>query len=159
VAMSTGQLQHVVAQQEERWLSDWLKQETIRSWQIEGFGEGRMTTLESHGLVDGEQLRCHIDRVNEIPGIGKGLQGRLRSHLDQLIQKQRTQLDGRCWPLQLNDCLDPQDVRRITALEGPLQELKRQLTNLHRSIDDLQQGLASQLQERDRLLKAFEALL
>ena len=158
VAMSTDLLQHVVAQQEERWLNNWLKQEKIRSWQIEGFGESRMATLESHGLVDGEQLRCHINRVTELPGIGKGLQSRLSKHLDQLIKKQRTQLIGRCWQLQLKDCLDHQSMQRVTALEGPLQEIKGQLTHLHQATDDLQKVLSSQLQQRDRLLQDFEAL-
>jgi serine/threonine protein kinase len=159
VAMSTAMLQHVVAQQEERWLNNWLKQQKIRSWQIEGFGEGRMATLESHRLFDGEQLRYHIDRVTDLPGIGKGLQSRLRRHLDQLIKQQRTQLIGRCWQLQLEDCLDPQTMRHVTALEGPLQKIKGQLTHLHQDADDLQKALSSQLQQRDRLLQAFEALL
>ena len=158
VAMSTDLLQHVVAQQEERWLNNWLKQEKIRSWQIEGFGEGRMATLESHGLIDGQQLRCHIDRVTELPGIGKGLQSRLSKHLDQLIKMQRTQLIGRCWQLQLKDCLDHQSMQSITALEGPLQEIKGHLTHLYQETDDLNKVLSIQLQQRDRLLQDFEAL-
>ncbi|MCX5951802.1 MAG: hypothetical protein NT158_11825 [Cyanobacteria bacterium] len=158
IVMSTDLLQYVVVEQEERWLNNWLKQEKIRTWQIEGFGEGRMATLESHGLVDGEQLRCHINRVTELPGIGKGLQSRLSKHLDQLIKKQRTQLIGRCWQLQLKDCLDHQSMQRITALEEPLQEIKGQLIHLHQATDDLQKVLSSQLQQRDRLLQDFEAL-
>ncbi|MEB3277072.1 MAG: hypothetical protein VKM92_08915, partial [Cyanobacteriota bacterium] len=65
----------------QQWLRQQLSQIPIRSWQIQGFGSARINLLESHGLIHGEHLRGHLDRLTALPGIGKGLQEKLRSHL------------------------------------------------------------------------------
>jgi len=81
-----ARLREAASQGRERWLREQLSREPLRSWQIEGFEDARLRLLESHGLCNGEQLRANIDRLQALPGIGAGLQQRLRHRLDQVVQ-------------------------------------------------------------------------
>lgn len=151
-------LRAALTEEQERWVTRQLEQQPIRTWKIDGFGEGRLALLESRGLINGEHLRCHIDRLTAVPGIGKGLQGRLRMHLDGVIDELRSQLAGRTWPLRLEQLVDPAEATRISTSELALEDLLRQQDSLENTLVDLQQGVAIQLRERDRLLQEFAAL-
>ena len=58
-----------------------------------------------------------------------------------MLASLRTSLRRHRWPLQL-----------------AVQALQRDLDALEKALADLQQGIANQLKERDRLLEAFAAL-
>ncbi|PSB39478.1 hypothetical protein [Aphanothece minutissima] len=157
-SIASAKVAAVIGELEERWLSRELEHQPIRSWQIEGFGEARLALLEGRGLVNGEHLRRHIDRLTQLPGIGEGLQARLRTHLDGVLAGLRTSLGRHLWPLQLEDLVPAAQVSRIEAAELAVQGLQRDLDALEKGLADLQQGIANQLKERDRLLEAFAAL-
>ena len=157
-AVSTALLQRAVGLQEERWLGHQLEQESIRSWQIEGFGEGRLALLEGHGLLHGEHLRRNIDRLTALPGIGKGLQGRLKAKLDTVTTELMRHLSTRVWPLLLDDLLDSQAIDGISTLEGELQRLGTKVESVEQGLSDLRKGIAKQLIERDSRLQAYGAL-
>jgi hypothetical protein len=108
-SIASAKVAAVIGELEALWLSRELEHQPIRSWQIEGFGEG--------------------------------LQARLRTHLHGVMAGLRTSLRGHIWPLQL-----------------AVQALQRDLDALEKALADLQQGIANQLKERDRLLEAFAAL-
>jgi serine/threonine protein kinase len=150
-AIASARVAAAIGEFEERWLSRELEHQPIRSWQIEGFGEARLALLEGRGLVNGEHLRRPIDRLTELPGIGRGLQARLRSHLDGVLGGLRSTLDRHTWPLRLADLLPPARASGIGAAELALQALQRDLEALETALADLQQGIANQLRKRDRL--------
>jgi len=145
-------------QRRQQWLSQSLSQIPIRSWQIQGFGSARITMLESHGLIHGEHLRCHLDRLTALPGIGRGLQQTLQRHLQDVI----TTLEAQC---TFNDTDLPMEALASTSQILQLQEVETSLAALDQAVDALEQrhravvqGLQQQRIERDRLIQSYAAL-
>jgi DNA-binding helix-hairpin-helix protein with protein kinase domain len=139
----------------QQWLSQQLSQIPIRSWQIQGFGSGRINLLESHGLIHGEHLRSHLDRLTALPGIGKGLQEKLRSHLASVIRGLEAQGDQRDADLDGITLVSATKLTQLNQLETQLKELGKQVRQLKRQQREFDRGLQQQLAERDRLLKAY----
>lgn len=152
-------LQRAEAQQREQWLLEQLAAHTIRSWRVEGFGEGRLALLERHGLVRADQLHQHIERITALPGIGRGLQSNLRHRLSAVV----SQLPQQPTPAgiglvelrqQISDAPFP-----LTALQERLQSLQEQAQALGSAVDRLAEGVESCCRQRDRQLLNLEALL
>ncbi|MEB3275760.1 MAG: hypothetical protein VKM92_02230 [Cyanobacteriota bacterium] len=139
----------------QQWLAQQLSQIPIRSWQIQGFGSTRINLLESHGLIHGEHLRGHLDRLTALPGIGKGLQEKLRNHLDAVIRGLEAQHEQRNADLDLLTLVSAARLTHLSQLETQLQELGKQVKQLKRQQRQFDRGLQQQLAERDRLLKAY----
>ena len=108
-------IRRAIATQRERLLSERLARTPLRSWTVDGFGEGRWTLLESHGLHNAEQLRRGIGQITALPGIGNGLAGRLRTRLQHAIELERKRLEGQKVPIPAESL--PQLPRADTSLE------------------------------------------
>ena len=155
-------LQRAEEQHVEQWLLEQLAAHTIRSWRVEGFGEGRLALLEQHGLVRGDQLYRHIDRITALPGIGKGLQHNLQLQLNAVVgQLHQEQPPRPAAPAVRLEDLQPmlpaaelpvaERLQRLEALAERWQALKA-------SSDRLQSRIEACCRERDQQLQRLEAL-
>jgi DNA-binding helix-hairpin-helix protein with protein kinase domain len=151
-------LERATEQQRERWLLEQLAQHTIRSWRVEGFGEGRLALLERHGLVRADQLHQHIERITALPGIGKGLQNSLRQRLAAVVR----QLQQHQPPAAVALADLRQQIAAVPLPVMPLQEglerLLEQVQTLHGGADRLEQRLEHHRCQRDQQLQQLENL-
>lgn len=143
---------------QQQWLAQQLSQIPIRSWQIQGFGSARINLLESHGLIHGKHLRGHLDRLTDLPGIGKGLQEKRRSHLAAVIQRLEAQGDQRGVDLDVVTLVSAARLALLNQLDTQFNELDKQAKLLKRQQREFDRGLLQQLAERDRLLQSYGAL-
>jgi len=151
-------LERAEARQREQWLLEQLAQHTIRSWRVEGFGEGRLELLERHGLVRADQLHQHIERITALPGIGKGLQNNLRQRLGAVVrQLQQHQPPAAVALAELRQQL-PAAPMSLMPLEECLERLLEQVQTLHGAADRLEQRLANLRLQRDRQHQQLESL-
>jgi DNA-binding helix-hairpin-helix protein with protein kinase domain len=155
---ASARLQRAQAQAEEQWLSQQLEQEAIRSWNIEGFGQARLALLESHGLFHGNHLRQNIDRLTALPGLGRVLQERLRSHLNGLITRLRAERRVGPQALEWSDLVDHREDALLPPLDSALQGLQRDVKAIEQELSSLEQQLRGQLQQRDLMLKGLASL-
>lgn len=158
IAVAESRLALRVNTHYENWLNGQLSCESLRSWQIEGFGDARLRLLESHGLFNGHQLRSHINRLKDLPGIGTGLQQRLRSHLDHVVhQLEASNPDGQF-------CSGQYELMRLDELlalqngEQQLQVLNRDLKEFAGAVADLQTKITERQVQSQSLMKDFDAL-
>lgn len=142
----------------ERWLREQLSREPLRSWQIESFGDARLRLLESHGLCNGEQLRANIDRLQALPGIGAGLQQRLRHRLDQVVQELEARANAAGIGPGREDLVLLPELLALQNGEQQLQALGRAMATFTAAIEALQTTISDRRSAMETQLKAFEAL-
>ncbi|WP_087067417.1 hypothetical protein [Cyanobium sp. NIES-981] len=134
------------ASQREWWLLEQLANQTIRSWRVQGFAEGRLALLERHGLVRGDQLYCRIERIADLPGIGRGLQHNLRRQLKAVV-RQLEQEPPPCppEPSARHEPLAQQQLevlaQRWQALSDDTARLRGQMEARRRELEQQQQQL------------------
>jgi serine/threonine protein kinase len=151
-------LREAASQGRERWLREQLSHEPLRTWKIEGFGDARLKLLESHGLCNGDQLRAHIDRLQALPGIGAGLQKRLRTRLDQVVQRLEARAsDAGIGPGSEDLVLLP-ELLALQNGEQQLQAISRAMVSFSAAIEALQTTIRDRRSAMEIQLKAFEAL-
>lgn len=157
-SVAEPRLREAMSHSRERWLREQLSLEPLRTWQIEGFGDARLKLLESHGLCNGEQLRTHIDRLPALPGIGVGLQARLRMHLEQAVQR----LEARAKAAEMGpgheDLVLLPELLALQNGEHQLQGLSRALASFSASIEALHTMICERRKAMEIETKAFEAL-
>lgn len=153
-----AELEAAVERQRQTWLRRRLEQELLCHWRIEGLGTQRRALLEGHGLLHAEHLRLQIDRLTELPGIGKGIQRKLSNHLEAVIARHQHQRDDHPLPLVMDDLVAPAMVLQLTALENDLLDLQRDIDEAEEDLQLLDNSLARQALKRDRLLNAFLAV-
>lgn len=151
-------LREAVSQGHERWLREQLSCEPLRSWQIEGFGDARLRLLEGHGLCNGEQLRANIDRLRALPGIGAGLQQRLRSHLDQVVQQLEARANAAGIGPGREDLVLLPELLALQNGEQQLQALGNAMASFSAAIEALQSTIRDRRSAMQAALSAFEAL-
>ena len=151
-------LREAVSQGHERWLREQLSCEPLRSWQIEGFGDARLRLLEGHGLCNGEQLRANIDRLRALPGIGAGLQQRLRSHLDQVVQQLEARANAAGIGPGREDLVLLPELLALQNGEQQLQVLGSAMASFSAVIEALQSTIRDRRSAMQAELTAFEAL-
>jgi hypothetical protein len=139
-------------------LLEQLSREPLRSWQIEGFGDSRLRMLESHGLSNGEQLRANIDRLRALPGIGAGLQQRLRTRLDQVVQRLEARASATGFGPGREDLVLLPELLALQNGEQQLQALGRAMATFAAAIEALQTTICDRRSAMEAQLKAFEAL-
>lgn len=142
----------------ENWLKAQLSTESLRSWQIEGFGDARLRLLENHGLSNGYQLRTHIDRLKDLPGIGTGLQQRLRSHLDLVVRQLEASHPGGQFSSGQYELMRLDELLALQNVEHQLQVLNRELRVFNGAVADLQTKITERQVEVQSLLNEFDAL-
>ncbi|QPN59720.1 hypothetical protein H8F24_17485 [Synechococcus sp. CBW1002] len=154
--------QRAEEQQRQQWLLEHLADHTIRSWRVEGFGEGRLALLEQHGLVRGDQLYRQIERITALPGIGRGLQNNLRRQLNAVVR----QLDQEQQGPQAAPAIRLEDLQPLVqAVELPMAERLQQLEALMERWQALRDGsdrlrgrMEARRRERDEQLQRLETL-
>jgi len=157
-AMVTAAQARAVAEQRQRWLLEQLALQPIRSWRVEGFGEGRLALLERHGLVRADQLQQHIERITALPGIGRGLQNNLRQQLKAAVrQLERRQPPAAIGIADLRQQLEAPALP-FPALLAPLQALQEQWQTLRSATDQLEERLDQLREQRERLQQQLEGL-
>jgi hypothetical protein len=156
--VAESRLKEAAIQGRERWLRDQLSREPLRSWQIEGFGEARLRMLESHGLCRGDQLHAHIDRLQALPGIGAGLQQRLRTHLDRVIHQLEAQAPHHKIGPNREDLIPLQELLALQNGEQQLQALNREQQSFAVAVTALRTMIAERRAEATTLTVAFESL-
>ncbi|MFM8525803.1 MAG: hypothetical protein ACKOCM_09310, partial [Cyanobacteriota bacterium] len=156
--VAEGRLQRAIHQGRERWLREQLSRESLRSWQIEGFGEARLRLLESHGLCNGEQLRANIDRLCSLPGIGAGLQQRLRTRLDQAVQQLEAQAGAAVIGPGQDDLVLLPELLALQNGEEQLLAINPDLTSFKSEIEVVQTTIRDRRRAMEAQRKAFEAL-
>jgi len=142
----------------ERWLREQLSREPLRSWQIEGFGDARLRLLESHGVCNGEQLRANVDRLRALPGIGAGLQQRLRSRLDQVLQQLQENARAAAIGPGCDDLVLLPELLALQNGEQQLQAIAPAMATYTASIVALHATIRDRRSVVQAQLKAFEAL-
>ncbi len=157
-AMVAAAQERAAAEQRQRWLLEQLALQPIRSWRVEGFGEGRLALLERHGLVRADQLQQHIERITALPGIGRGLQNNLRQQLKAAVR----QLEHRQPPLAIGIADLRQQLEApalpFPVLLAPLQALQEQWQTLRSATDQLEERLGGLRGQRERLQQQLEGL-
>lgn len=147
---------------QQRWLRQQLAQQPLRRWRIEGFGEGRMALLERHGLERGDQLLERIEQLTALPGIGRGLQQRLRQHLLAEIKRLQAQHDASALPEPGADAaavvLGAATIARIQQHQQSLDQLQGEAAALAMAARELNQEIDRHLAQRDALLEAYQRL-
>ncbi len=156
--IAESRLREATNQGHERWLREQLSREPLRSWQIEGFGDARLRLLESHGLCNGEQLRANIDRLRALPGIGGGLQQRLRHRLDQVVQRLEARANAAGIGAGRDDLLLLPELLALQNGEQQLQALGRAMATFSAAIEALRTTIRDRRNAMESQLKAFEAL-
>ena len=156
--VAEARLREASSQGRERWLREQLSSEPLRSWQIEGFGDARLRLLESHGLCNGEQLRANIDRLRALPGIGAGLQQRLHTKLDQVVQRLEARANAAGIGPGREDLVLLPELLALQNGEQQLQALGRAMETFTAAIEALQTTISDRRSAMETQLKAFEAL-
>ena len=156
--IAEARLREATNQGHERWLREQLSREPLRSWQIEGFGDARLKLLESHGLCNGEQLRANIDRLQALPGIGAGLQQRLRSQLDQVVQRLEARASAAGIGPGREDLVLLPELLALQNGEQQLQAIGRAMASFAAAIEALQTTIRERRSAMQTELKAYEAL-
>lgn len=156
---ASQRLLEIQDEQRQQWIRSQLEQMDLHSWCMEGFGEGRLAALASHGIVNGEQLRRCIDQVNTLPGFGNMLQHRLRSALQNVLQELEVRARRRQWPIDPADLIPDGAEAALDRLESELRTLQRLVDALPAELEALRQGAELQLMEFERQRQAFENLL
>jgi len=123
-----------------------------------GVGEARLRLLESHGLCNGEQLRANIDRLQALPGIGAGLQQRLRHRLDQVVQGLEAHANAAGIGPGREDLVLLPELLALQNGEQQLQALGRAMATFTAAIEALQTTISDRRSAMETQLKAFEAL-
>jgi hypothetical protein len=157
-SVAEPRLREAISHGRERWLREQLSLEPLRTWQIEGFGDARLNLLESHGLCNGEQLRTHIDRLPALPGIGVGLQARLRMRLEQAVQRLETRANAAGIGPSREDLVLLPELLALQNGEQQLQGLSRALASFADSIEALHTTIGERRNAMEIQTKAFEAL-
>ena len=142
----------------ENWLKAQLSIESLRSWQIEGFGDARLRLLENHGLSNGYQLRSHINRLKDLPGIGTGLQQRLRSHLDLVVRQLEASHPVGQFSSGQYELMRLDELLALQNGEHQLQVLNRDLKEFAGAVADLQSKITERQVEVQSLMKDLDAL-
>ena len=146
----------------EQWLRAQLAQQSLRSWRIEGFGEGRMALLARHGLTRGDHLLERIDQLTALPGIGRGLQQRLHQHLQAELQRlQASPLEPALsvpHDAALTLALDASTTEAIQRHRHRLDVLQRDVEALEVQARELHRQIARRLEQRDSLLAHYNRL-
>ena len=158
VGVAEGRLREATSQNRERWLREQLSREPLRSWQIDGFGDARLRMLESHGLCNGDQLRAHIDRLQALPGIGSGLQQRLRTRLDQVVQQLEARASAAGIGPGREDLVLLPELLALQNGEQQLQAISCGMGSFEAAIEALQTAIRDRRSAIQAQLKAFEAL-
>lgn len=158
VLVAESRLAKLAAVHREQWLHDQLSRESLRSWQIEGFGDRRLRLLESHGVFNGNQLRDHIDRIQGLPGIGAGLQQRLRSHLAKVTRRLEAGAVGNAFKPTHDDLLPQSELAALQIVEDQLLGISRGLECLVAELSALQRTIVRQRDDLAIALQAFETL-
>jgi hypothetical protein len=135
-----------------------LSIESLRSWQIEGFGDARLRLLENHGLSNGYQLRTHINRLKDLPGIGTGLQQRLRSHLALVVRQLEANHPGGKSSSGQYELMRLDELLALQNGEHHLQVLNRDLKEFAAAVADLQSKIRERQVEVQSLMNEFDAL-
>jgi len=157
-AVAETRLCEAASLRRDRWLREQLSREPLRSWQIEGFGEARLRLLESHGLFQGEQLRANIDRLRALPGIGAGLQQRLRVHLQGVVRRLETSAGAAGIGPQREDLVLLPELLALQNGEQQLQTISRAIVSLTGAIQGLQATIRERRSAMQAQLEAFETL-
>jgi DNA-binding helix-hairpin-helix protein with protein kinase domain len=144
--------------QVDQWIEEQLRMIPIRSWAMEGFGEGRLAVLEAHELGMADQLRRGLDRVRELPGFGPTLHQRLQEHLGRTLEELRRRAQQRSWSIDPRWLVPDHDLTTVEQLEQRLLVLQPQVHDLEHALQTLDRALAGQLAELERKRKAFETL-
>lgn len=158
VVVAEARLSEAASQGHERWLREQLSREPLRSWQIEGFGDARLRLLESHGLCNGEQLRANIDRLRALPGIGAGLQQRLRTRLDQVVQRLEARTSAAAIGPGREDLVLLPELLALRNAEQQVQAISHAMASLTAAIEEIQAKIRDRRSAVQAQLKAFEAL-
>ncbi|WP_094560602.1 hypothetical protein [Synechococcus sp. 8F6] len=147
---------------QQRWLQQQLAQQPLRSWRMEGFGDGRMALLERHGLERGDQLLERIDQLTSLAGIGRGLQQRLRQQLENEIQTLQAHMPEHVASPQiassLPDLLGPETLALIDTQQSLIDALQADAGALAIRCRDLNAQITSSYQQRDALQQSFNKL-
>ena len=145
-----------------RWLRMQLAQQPLHNWRIDGFGQGRMALLERHGIACGDHLLDHIDQLTALPGIGRGLQARLRQHLQLEISRLNALAEGASSSDREADlltlALNPQTVQRIHHHQAELDSLSESVASLKCRTTEMSEEIQHRLSRRDALLAAYQRL-
>lgn len=157
-AVAEPRLREAVSKGRDRWLREQLSHEPLRSWQIEGFGDARLKLLESHGLCNGEQLRDHIDRLQALPGIGAGLQTRLRTRLDQVVERLEARANAAGIGPQREDLVLLPELLALQNGEQQLQAISRAMVSFTGAMQALQATIRERRSAMQAQLEAFESL-
>lgn len=152
-------LQQAQEQLQQQWLLEQLAAHTIRSWKVEGFGEGRLALLEQHGLVRGDHLYRHIERITALPGIGRGLQNNLRQRLNAVVHQLQRQQPRQAVTMEDLTPLIDHSLLSLVATETQLEPLAARWQDLGDGADRLRQRIAHLSQQRDQQLQQLEQLL
>ena len=158
IVVAELRLAQKVSSHYETWLKAQLSIESLRSWQIEGFGDARLRLLENHGLSNGYQLRTHINRLKDLPGIGTGLQQRLRSHLDLVVRQLEASHPGGQFSSGQYELMRLDELLALQNGEHQLQVLNRDLKEFAGAMADLQSKITERQVEVQSLMKDFDAL-
>jgi DNA-binding helix-hairpin-helix protein with protein kinase domain len=152
-------LQTKISEKDKQWFSQQLEQEIISNWMIEGLGPTRWALLRDHRIINAQQLRKSINDLTTLPGIGTVLQSRLKSQLNTVINQKRLIMAQHTWPMRLEDLVNPLEPSEFRQLEEQhIPQIHAELINMEREYDDLKQGIAIQLAQRDQLIKGFSEL-
>jgi DNA-binding helix-hairpin-helix protein with protein kinase domain len=147
---------------QQQWLQQQLAKQPLRSWRVEGFGEGRMTLLERHGLERGDQLLERIEQLTALPGIGQGLQQRLHQHLQAEINQLLTRPADS--PLLGDDdnavalVLGAATLERIQHHQQAVDDLQREAAAVAIGALELNQDITRRLEQRDVLLADYNRM-
>ena len=148
--------------QQQQWLQEQLSQQWLRTWQIEGFGKGRMALLERHGLERADQLLVQIDQITALPGIGRALQQRLQLRLSAEIEKLQPLQHPSLLALHTQDTLalvlGAETITRIKHQQQRIDALQAEAAALAIRAQELNQEISARFQHRDALLQHYGQL-
>lgn len=154
--------QQASERRQEQWLREQLAAQPLRSWRIEGFGEGRMALLERHGLERGDQLLERIDQLTALPGIGQGLEQRLRQKLQaEINQIQALASDWLRHERQddfVAQVIGAPTLERIRHHQETVDGLQKEAANLAIRAQELHQEIDRRLTQLGGLLDSYHRL-
>ena len=121
-----------------------------------------MALLEHHGLERGNQLLERIEQLTALPGIGRGLQQRLRQHLQAEIKRLQSQPDDAAPAEPVADAaelmLGASALARIQHHQQAIDQLQSEAAALAIAARELNQEIDFRLAQRDALLEAYRRL-